>query len=532
MINDVIIVGGGAAAASAALGLSNYSLRTVLLDVGFKPDIEPPQLNSDLYTFRKKNKIFDLVVGEEFHGLTNLIYNEKLPPKLIAPYNYYISKDVQKISPTEEENFKLIQSFSKGGLAAGWGAGVYEYNNDELKETPIHAEELKPYYHALTKEIGVAGQLDDLDKYFGKSEDLLQPIKISLKSQKLLQSYQKKREKLHREGMYMGLPRLAILTEEKNGRMPCDYSNLEPWYPNLPYIYNPAFTIDRLHQQKKIEYRSDILVKKWGRDKNGFIDVFALNMKSGESIVFKTKKLILAAGTANTTKIVLTSKNDYLSRLPIYDNPLIQIPIIFPGFIGKSFIKREFGMTNLNVIFDFKDQDLLLQGSLIELNSPARGTFFEMFPFSASGNMKMIRNLAPAAMVLFLYYPSQDNVNSVVSLDGNGQLLISSGNYTFNKGILKRVGRNLQKLGVLTSSLIFQKPPPGYAIHYAGTIPMVENPEQPYQCNISGELNQEKNVFIADGSLFSKIAAKNITFTIMANAMRIGENVAQSISNE
>jgi choline dehydrogenase-like flavoprotein len=58
---------------------------------------------------------------------------------------------------------------------------------------------------------------------------------------------------------------------------------------------------------------------------------------------------------------------------------------------------------------------------------------------------------------------------------------------------------------------------------------MVGTPNRLYQCNRFGELFHDPNIFIADGSLFSALVAKNYTFTLMANAMRIGEYVAGRI---
>ena len=55
---------------------------------------------------------------------------------------------------------------------------------------------------------------------------------------------------------------------------------------------------------------------------------------------------------------------------------------------------------------------------------------------------------------------------------------------------------------------------------------MSESPTS-YQCSHLGELKGEDGVFITDGSLFPQVAAKNITYTIMANAMRIGDIISQ-----
>ena len=64
----------------------------------------------------------------------------------------------------------------------------------------------------------------------------------------------------------------------------------------------------------------------------------------------------------------------------------------------------------------------------------------------------------------------------------------------------------------------------GNSIHYAGTIPMKYKPNK-FQCDKWGKLYGYNNVYIVDGSNFTSLPAKNLTYTIMANAMRIASNL-------
>ena len=81
------------------------------------------------------------------------------------------------------------------------------------------------------------------------------------------------------------------------------------------------------------------------------------------TITFKCKKLLLAAGTINSAKIVLNSKKDFESKLSLKDNSLVQVPLIFPSFIGSRLEKDALSLTNLNVIINLKDVNMRLQGS-------------------------------------------------------------------------------------------------------------------------------------------------------------------------
>ena len=54
---------------------------------------------------------------------------------------------------------------------------------------------------------------------------------------------------------------------------------------------------------------------------------------------------------------------------------------------------------------------------------------------------------------------------------------------------------------------------------------MKDQPEQ-YQTSVEGRLFGSKRVYVVDGACFTALPAKNLTFTIMANAMRIAAGLA------
>ena len=64
--------------------------------------------------------------------------------------------------------------------------------------------------------------------------------------------------------------------------------------------------------------------------------------------------------------------------------------------------------------------------------------------------------------------------------------------------------------------------PMGRSVHYTGTVPMTAN-TQPLSATPEGQSRDIPNLFLADGATFPFLPAKNITFTLMANAVRIAE---------
>jgi choline dehydrogenase-like flavoprotein len=62
--------------------------------------------------------------------------------------------------------------------------------------------------------------------------------------------------------------------------------------------------------------------------------------------------------------------------------------------------------------------------------------------------------------------------------------------------------------------------PMGASVHYAGTVPMLADGGD-FTTDRAGRCRPFENLVIADGSTFPSLPAKNLTFTLMANATRI-----------
>jgi choline dehydrogenase-like flavoprotein len=92
----------------------------------------------------------------------------------------------------------------------------------------------------------------------------------------------------------------------------------------------------------------------------------------------------------------------------------------------------------------------------------------------------------------------------------------------------RRIIKLLRKIGYLSHPSLIQRPGMGQGLHYAGTLPMRASP-QGYQTDADGLLYGTRTVHIVDGSCFSRLPAKNLTFTIMANALRIGTRLARDL---
>jgi choline dehydrogenase-like flavoprotein len=207
----------------------------------------------------------------------------------------------------------------------------------------------------------------------------------------------------------------------------------------------------------------------------------------------------------------------------------VQIPFVLPASIGRSLDTRAFGLTQLNLIWESEAFACRAQGSILELTSPMRAEFFGRFPLSARGNLGLVRDMLPAMLLMQLFFPGSAQAPARLSLKEDGTLRIEGHP---NAVEIKKLGEllaALRPLGLWTLPMLIQKPVTGHAIHYAGTLPMAESPGR-YQCDPTGKLAGTQRVYIADSTCFSSLPAKNMSFGMMANAMRIATDAARSMS--
>jgi len=133
---DVIIAGSGAAGVSAAYMLQGTN--TVVIDAGKTPPISNFG-SGNLYDLRKRENLFEEIIGNRFESLNNIDRME-LSPKVKSPLMRYVVEKVKDAPDIRSNNFYPMLSYAEGGLANAWGAQVYRFNNQDLESFPINCK--------------------------------------------------------------------------------------------------------------------------------------------------------------------------------------------------------------------------------------------------------------------------------------------------------------------------------------------------------------------------------------------------------
>jgi len=126
--------------------------------------------------------------------------------------------------------------------------------------------------------------------------------------------------------------------------------------------------------------------------------------------------------------------------------------------------------------------------------------------------------------LLQLYYPGEPHPSNTLGIDASGNLLLQYA-APLTGGVERHILRILRQMGYWSSRRLVHMPKPGASVHYGGPLPMRERVGRRYETRRNGLLNGTKAVYIGDSAAFPRLPAKNLTFTIMSNALRIGRAV-------
>lgn len=496
-----------------------------MLDAGLAP-IEPAPEDRPIELLRALartptdvGKLDRLLVGHAFESVLRPS-EASLSIKLKPPYARYITERPRIMPRDEHIGCECTQSFAIGGLANAWGAGAMRYAQTELAHFPYAGPPLEEAFDALTAHIGISGsRSDDLASYFGSVRELLPELPLSELGQRFLDRYRRHRARFQAGGVSAGRPRLAVLPVDHGGRRAFKAFGQEFFVAPHEGIYSPAFTIRGLVQSSQLEYQSGVLIERF-ECHAGEVRLEGRRLPGGEPEVWVAEEVVLAAGTINTSRIVLASRRDCDSRLPLLENPVSFVPFVDVARIGVPLAVDSFTGAELSLVIESDEGQLPVQASIYNLMGPLRTDMSSQFPLTWSGNLAAGRYLMPATLVAQLFYPDSPSPSSYIQLLPTGGLRIVRSAVS-RRGVEGKLVSLLRRVGYAALVRLVRHAPAGSSIHYAGTIPARTMPRGPYETDSDCRLLWAPRVIVADASTFPVLPAKNHTLMLMANAYRI-----------
>jgi len=535
-MSKVVIVGSGASGVNAAVPLVKAGHKVILLDFGnqdlaYEPLIPSLPFSELRRSDEQQHRYF---LGENFQGIPFApVQNgaQLTPPRL------YIVADAAKLMPVDSESFTATESLALGGLASGWGAGVFPFGDEELENLPITRTDLEPHYDAVAERIGVAGDRDDLLPFFGECSVMMPPAEIDTNAEIVLSHYLRRRRKFNAHGFYMGRTRLALCTTPHRGRGAHPYHDMDFWSDTHQSVYRPRSTLDELRQFSNFSYNSRRLVLFFKESGENEVQIVARHHDSGAIETFNAHALVLAAGTLSTARIVLRSFSRYGVQIPLVCNPHAYALVINLGMLGRKPRDRRHSLAQLTAIYcPSGPRRVSVQAQFFSYRSLLAFRLLKELPLAYREGLRILRLLMPVLGVLVIQHEDRPTTRKYCTLRrGAGDEPDRMDIHYELSNEEKRACRTREKqllyffrqVGCWPIKLI--RPGHGASIHYAGTFRMSGGGGE-LTCDAEGRLAGTHNVFLADGSVFPSLPAKGLTFTMMAHADRVGTRLARRLA--
>ncbi|MDQ3773348.1 MAG: GMC oxidoreductase [Pseudomonadota bacterium] len=532
---DVIVVGSGPGGANAAVPLVEAGLNVVLLDVGADDTRYTPLIPAE--SFRTIREIDDqqhrYFLGDDFEGIP--FGKLGLGAQLTPPRRYVFTSAASRM-PTESSTFQLSESLALSGLGAAWGAGVFPFSEKELSGWSISRADLDPHYRAVAERIGTtAGRGDDLEQLLG-GFSTMPPIEIDTNAEAVLHRYSSRRDTFAREGFFLGRTPLAICTEALHGRGPHKYLDMDFWADTDRSVYRPRFTIEELRPRPNFSYEGQRFVQSFTESAEG-VEVTADNTESGARQTYRARALVLAGGTTSSARIVLRSLGRYTQPLPLLCNPYTYVPAVNLRMIGRPARDRRHSLAQLTGLYAPPGREHgMVVTQMYSYRSLMTFKLLKEAPIAYREALRVMQLLTSAFAILGINHEDTPSVSRNCRLergaDGSDRLVVSYQLSTEEESRHARdeahVIRFFRRLGCWPIKAI--RPGHGSSIHYAGTFPMAADGGE-LTCNAECRLRATRAVYVADGSPFPYLPAKGLTFTIMANANRVGSLLAEKLAS-
>ncbi len=521
---DIIVVGSGPAGVSASYPLVQAGLKVLMLDSG---RIFQPQTSHIPYIERRANdrQQHKWIIGNNFYSLQN---SKAASPKMRVP-NY---EDVLKLNSIEDdliaENFYVTTSKALGGLSNAWGCGVAMLSREEFSSYPFGYDEILESYEAVARRIGISGAInDDLSNYYLLDQYSQSPIALGVMQKKIYEKYSLNKLKININGTRIGRSRVAAISSPLvESRSVCNSCGNCLWGCSRHSLYSAAYDLEKLIKFPNFRILSEFKVKSVISQEK-FSEVQGVGL-SGE-FRYKSRRIVLAAGTLSSTQIMLNSVKNKVQKVPLKTSPSAGYLLWLPKFYGRSRCS-EFSLGQLSIVQSLSDGVSHGFGSLFSIDSIPVIEFMRAMPFSSRNGLSFLGPLLSSCIAGNLFFPGKYSEN-FMEFSADGGLKIT-GNYTKEFKLeadttKKKLGIAFFKMGAILLPGSFRLGAPGADIHYASTMPMKKFPRG-LQVDKFGESLVLNRIHIVDGSVLPELSEKSHTLTIMANADRIGRHLSST----
>jgi choline dehydrogenase-like flavoprotein len=464
-----IVVGSGPAAVSAAVALLARGKTVWMLDGG--ADLEPEKAEKLIALSKLPPAVWPgdaslwMRSGTKaaVKGLVKLTYGSDFPYRRMPG-----------ATPMESEGVYAQSSMGKGGLSATWARAM-----------PLGAQGRRIWGNLHEHE----GQLAATGIKFGRS-------------------------------------RLAIRNEPADSPDCCKLCGLCMYGCPIGLLYSSAQTVKMLMEHPRFRYMPGYVVRQVNDLEDG-VEVIAAR-PDGSTETLAGDRVFLGAGVLSTAAIMLRSLNAYDKPIHFKDSHYFMMPML--SLRGAPGFERGNLQTMAQIFLEIMDDKLSPFATHCQIY-----TYNDLFEQPIRGLLRSLSALFPWDMVMSRLTVMQVFIHSAESPgffgrlekhDGSEDSLRLTAEHLPGTDLL--IAKLMKKLwsirgmtGLLPVAKMLERGEPGRGFHTGGTFPMSNTPNG-FESDLLGRPTGMKRVHLIDSSVLPSIPGTTITYTVMANAHRIG----------
>jgi choline dehydrogenase-like flavoprotein len=301
---DAIVVGSGATGGWAAKRLAEAGLTVALLEAG--RDVSPREFTEHMPAYKLR-----------YHELSpELVRTRPIQKQCYAciEYNYdwFVNDLENPYSTPPDKPFTWQRLRIVGGRTLVWGRQSYRLSDLDFKayshdgygqDWPIGYNDLAPYYDIVEDYVGISGAAEN-NKVLPDGH-FLPPMAMTCGERHLRRVAQEK------FGRTLTIGRVAILTQNHNGRAACHYCGpCERGCQTFSYFSSPFTTVKDAVKTGKCSLITNAVVAHINLEKGGnraqgvtFVDRITRQTKE-----VKAKAVIICAQALESTRILLNTQ--------------------------------------------------------------------------------------------------------------------------------------------------------------------------------------------------------------------------------
>jgi ferredoxin len=522
------VIGSGPAGVACAKALLARGATVLMLDAGL--ELEPDRTRIVRQFAEAKPSAWQAGDCDRLKG--GMAAGAKGIPLKLAFGSDFPYRETETHIPWQGRNTSVRPSLALGGLSNVWGATLLPYRDADIADWPVKGAQLENHYRAVLELTGLSAQHDDLEEWFPLHCDNPNVLQPSRQAALLLQNLDRHRDALRERGWRFGRARLAMRAADGPRGIGCVHCGFCMY--GCPYgcIFNSAGIVRELRAGKNFSYQRDVIVTTV-REDSGKVVIEGFHRQTRAPLSFEADRAYLAAGVIPTAQIILRSQSAYDRPLRLRDSQYFLFPLVLAR---RSPDVQTESLYTLSQVF-------------IELCRPqiSRHTVhLQIYTYSDLIGEAVRKTFGPLARPLeglarrleermvivqgYLHSDESRTIEMTLKRDGAGDCLhLNALPNPETRRTVRRVVREMLKqsrrLGGIVLPPMLQLAEPGRGFHCGGSIPMRENPK-PFESDCLGRPHGWTRVHAVDATVLPGAPATTITFSVMANAHRIGWETA------